>query len=251
MSRLSRKLSRGEIVRGVGASTFAPSVVETAGKARMDYVWLDFEHKGPSAADSRALENLVRAADGVDTELLVRLPTAEPWLVRKVLDTGIQNLLLPRIETATEVREATRASTFEYDGAAGTRGGSISAATAWGQDGYEPTGDTPAVGVMLETAAAVENLEEILAVHGLAFGYLGSADLSVSLGYPFEMDHPAVEDAIATIKDTCETADVPLGRSVSYPQEVVEAVSNGWQLLRYGDDLTALRRRIARFEQHL
>lgn len=251
MGRLGRRLSEGELVRGVGATTFDPAVVETAGDAGMDFVWLDFEHKGPSPSDSRTLENLVRAAERTETELLVRTPTAEPWLVRRVLDAGVSNLLLPRVESAAEVRRAIHASAFDYDDGPGGRGGAVSFASGWGREGYEPADDSPTVGVMLETAAAVEHLTEILAVPGLDFAYLGPADLSISLGRPFETDHPEVRDAIDAIRTECEAANVPLGRSVSDPEAVPDAVEDGWQLLRYGDEIAALRQRLTEFDSHL
>lgn len=247
MSRLGQRLSEGKLLRGVGASTFAPAVVETAGAAGMDFVWLDLEHKGPSPADSHALEELVRAAGSADTELLVRLPSTEPWLVRKVLDAGVSNVLLARVETASELRRGVRATEFVYDDEPGGRGGAVSLASDWGRTDYEPRGD-PAVGAMLETASAVENLEAILEVPGLDFAYLGAADLSISLGHPFETDHPAVEEAVDSVREGCEEAGVPLGQSVDDPEAATAAVEEGWQLLRYTDDLSALRRRLAEFD---
>ena len=251
MGRVGRRLSDDQIVRGVGATTFDPAVVETAGSAGMDFVWLDLEHKGPSPSDSNALENLVRAAERSDTELLVRPPTPEPWLVRKILDAGVSNLLLPRVESADEVRQAIRATEFVYADAPGGRGGAVSFASDWGREGYEPDENSPTVGVMFETAAAVEQLEEILAVPGLAFVYLGPADLSISLGHPFETDHPSVREAVKSIRQGCEEADIPVGRSVAEPEAVADAVDEGWQLLRYVDEIDALRQRLAEFDANV
>lgn len=251
MSDLGRRLSEGGLVRGVGATSFATAVVETAGDAGMDFVWLDLEHKGPSPADSQVLENLVRAAERVDTELLVRLPNGEPWLVRKTLDAGVSNLVIPRVETASEVRRAIRAAEFVYEDAPGGRGGAVSFASDWGRDGYEPRQESPAVGVMVETELAVENLTDILSVPGLDFTYLGAADLSISLGHPFETDHPTVASTVNSIREQCVEADVALGRSVGDPVSVSDAVEEGYQLLRYADDVSALRRTLSRFEDQL
>ena len=251
MGRLGRRLSDGELVRGVGVTTFDPAVVETAGDAGMDFVWLDFEHKGPSPSDSPTLENLARAAERTETELLVRTPTAEPWLVRRVLDAGVSNLLLPRVTSAAEVRRTTHATAFDYDGSPGGRGGAVSFASGWGREGYEPANDSPTVGVMLETAEAVEHLTEILAVPGLDFAYVGQVDLSISLGHSFETDHPEVREAINAIRTECEAANVPLGRSVSDPEAVPDAVDDGWQLLRYADEIDALRQRLAEFDANV
>lgn len=248
MSSLKQALSRGEVVCGAGATTFAPAIVETYGAAGMDFVWIDFEHKGPSSSDGRTLENLVRAAECAGTELLVRLPRLDPALARKVLDAGVQNVLFPRVKTAVEVRRIARATTFVYDGEPGERGVANARASNWGAGGFEPANDPPGFGVMIETARAVENLEAILSVPGLDFAYLGPADLSISLGYPFETDHPEVRDAIDIIRTECDEVGVPLGRSVNDPAVVQDAVDEGWQLLRYGDEIDALRQRLAEFD---
>lgn len=251
MSDLTRMLDEGAVVQGAGATTFAPAIVETYGSAGMDFVWLDFEHKGPSPADSHTLEHLVRAAEYADTELLVRLPTPEPWLVRKVLDAGVQNVLLSRVETATEVRGAARAMAFTYDDGPGARGVANSRDSDWGYGGYEPGTDDPGLGVMLETAEAVENVEDIVSSPGVDFAYLGSYDLAVSLGHPFQTEHPEVDEAVATIRAACEAAATPLGRSVSKPDSVASAVEDGWRLLRLGDEITAVRRALTEFTEAL
>lgn len=265
MSELAERLRDGEVVRGMGATAFAPALVEVYGNLGLDFVWLDFEHKGPSPADSHALENLVRAADGTGTELLVRLPTGDPWLVRKVLDTGVANLLVPRVETAAEIRKVARAMSFtgeeaaggeagdgnEAENVTGDRGVGNSRASGWGGEGYEPGNRSPGLGVMVETAAAVERIDEILSVPALDFVYLGAEDLAVSLGHPFETDHPEVGAAVDATTAACRDAGIPLGRSVGSPAAVSEAVAEGWRLLRYGDEMGAVRRAVADFEEGL
>lgn len=246
MSELSDRLAGGEVVCGAGASTFAPAVIEVYGALGLDYVWLDLEHKGPSPGDSHAIERLVRTAEAADLELLVRLPTGAPWLVRKVLDTGVSNLLLARVETAAEVRRAARAATVAYDDEPGARGIGVSRASGWGSGGYEPTNDAPGLGVMVETAAAIDDIDDILAVPELDFAYPGAADLAVSLGHPFEPDDAVVQEALATVTEACRDAGVPLGRSVTAAESVPDLVEEGWQLLRFWDELAAARRSLAR-----
>lgn len=60
------------------------------------------------------------------------------------------------------------------------------------------------VGVIIETAAAIENLVEILTVPQLGFLFVGPLDLSVSLGYPREIDHPDMQEPDETVKSKDE-----------------------------------------------
>lgn len=72
---LREALENDEVVYGARASTFSPTVIEVYGTLGVDFVWLDFEHMGPSPYDSRVFEDLTRAADAGGTELFVRLPS--------------------------------------------------------------------------------------------------------------------------------------------------------------------------------
>ena len=102
--QLRRRTRRGGTVIGASSETFSPPAIEVFGALGLEDVWLDFEHGEPSPYDSTALEELSRAAESADIELLVRLPAPELPLIRKVLDAGVRTILLPRIETGTELR---------------------------------------------------------------------------------------------------------------------------------------------------
>jgi 2-dehydro-3-deoxyglucarate aldolase len=94
---------------------------------------------------------------------------------------------------------------------------------------------------MIETAAAVENVEELAAVPELGFAFVGPADLSVSLGHPFEKDHPEVRDAIETVREACLDADVPLGWVTDDTDDAADAIERGYRLLRIGDEVASAR----------
>lgn len=241
---LRTAIDRDEPALGAAAATYAPTVVETFGAIGLDFVWVDFEHAGPSPYDSPALENLTRAAEVAGTELLVRLPAPDPHLVRKVLDAGVTTILLPRIETAEEVRRVADAAHYTYEGAPGDRGIGIGRASGWGADlgeYVEEADDAVVIGAMIENRRAVENLEEILSVPGLDFAFVGPADLSVSLGRPMEKSHPDVQAAVDRIEETVGESPVALAGIRNDPAEAAAAIESGYRLLRIGGDLSAAR----------
>jgi len=71
-------IENDETVFGAACGTFSPTVIELLGNLGLDFVWLDFEHGGPSPYDSTVFEELTRAAEAGDIELLVRIPKPEP-----------------------------------------------------------------------------------------------------------------------------------------------------------------------------
>ena len=238
---LRRRLRADETVFGARASTLSPALVEVYGALGFDFVWLDFEHTGESALDSPVFEHLSRAAAAADTSLVVRLPNGDPELIRKVLDTGVRTVLVPRVETAAEVREAVRASRFRYEGG-GKRGVSHGRSSDWGLSvDTEREDDTVLVGAMIETREAVENLEGILSVPELGFVYVGPGDLSAAYGVPGDADHPEVQSAIGTVEDACAAAGVPAGRSAATTEGGAELLASGYRLVRLGDEVSAVR----------
>lgn len=94
---------------------------------------------------------------------------------------------------------------------------------------------------MLETEAALANVDEILSVPELGFAKIGAGDLSVSLGQPQKYDHPDVREAIETFEKRCDSADIPLGRGVSSTPEAKRALEKGYRLLDVGGDVGILR----------
>jgi len=241
---LRASIEDDEPALGAGTGTYAPAAVETFGAVGLDFVWVDLEHAGPSPDDARVLADLTRAAEAAGVELLVRLPSGDPPLIRKVLDAGVRTILVPRVETAAEVREAVRAARFEYDGEPGGRGIGVGRTATWGADldDHAPREDAETlVGVMIENRTAVENLEGILSVPELGFAFVGPADLSVSFGRPMETDHPDVRDAVAGVEDAVRASDVALGGIFDDPAAATAAIDDGYRIVRVGGDLSAAR----------
>ncbi len=243
---LAATLESGGVALGLLDNTYSPTLVEFYGELDLDFVWLDLEHGGPDPWDANRMENLLRAAERTDLELLVRLPDTDPTLVRKALDLGTRNVFLPRVETATEVREAVKSARFRYDSNPGNRGLGSPRARRWGLvDDYIDTEDRETiVGVTIETEASVRNLDDILSVPELGFVFIGPLDLSVSLGYPGEIDHPAVRDAVETVRSSAVEAGIPVGGLGFGIDDVNEKAANGYQILNLGSTTGALKQTI-------
>ncbi|MDS0279412.1 aldolase/citrate lyase family protein [Halomicroarcula sp. S1AR25-4] len=243
---LADTLESGDAALGLLDNTYSSTLVEFCGDLGLDFVWLDLEHGGPDPWDAAAMEDLLRAAERTGIELLVRLPDTDPTLVRKVLDLGVRNVFLPRVETAAEVREAVESARFRYDGGPGKRGLGAPRARRWGlADDYAATEDAETlVGTTVETEAAVDDLSEILAVPELGFVFVGPLDLSVSLGHPGELDHPDVQEAVERVRAAAIDAGIPVGGLGFGMDDVNEKVADGYQLLNLGSTTGALKQTV-------
>lgn len=242
---LPDRIGDEEVLIGAGAASFSPTVVEAFGGIGLDFAWIDLEHSGISPWDSTAVEELVRAGETADIELVVRIPTGEPALVRKVLDAGVRNIVIPRVEGPAEVERAVRAARFTYEGEPGERGVGLGRVNRWGEsvDPDYPAREDQAVsiGVNIEQAAAIENLDEILTVPELGFVFLGHYDLSISMGYTDPSVEP-VQAAIATFEETAREAGITFGRSIGPETSEVQArIDAGYDMLLTGNELVAAR----------
>ena len=85
--------------------------------------------------------------------------------------------------------------------------------------------------VQVETAEAVENLSEIVAVEGVDVIFIGPTDLSHSLGLPGEMTHPRVQETFQQIVDVVNASDVALGTLVRDVESAREWLARGAQYL--------------------
>jgi len=219
-------------------------MIEVYGRLGLDFVWIDLEHGGPSGDDAGPLGDYVRAAEAGGIEPMIRLPSGRGQVIRKALDAGVRTVLIPRVETAEEVRAAVKAARFSYDGGAGERGSASGRAANWGAkpDDYAEFEDaTTTVGVMIENETAVANLDDILAVPELGFVFIGPGDLSISMGHPFDTGHPDVQAAIQEVRDACLDAGVPVGRIANGVEKATAAIEDGYRIVRLGGDMASVR----------
>lgn len=243
MSNPLANIAEDEIIIGAQAATLSPATIEVYGYLGLDFVWLDLEHKGTSSANSDSLANLVRAAESTGTTLMARPNSNDPHMIRKMLDTGLQTIVIPRIRTAAEVREAISAARFTYEGSPGDRGSSLSRASHWGQTpvNYAQEEDSEViVGVLIENVDAVNNIDEILSVPELGFIRIGTGDLSVSAGHPMERNHPDVQELVNQVETACQEHTIPLSGKAHGLQESEQALEEGYQIITIGNDLSMI-----------
>src|SRR5439155_9621410 len=125
-NRMKGVLDSGGVALGFGVLTFSPAVIEVAGRAGVDFIWLDLQHTGFSPYDSIAMENLVRAAENAGVAVLVRLPENNAAMIAKILDTGAHSILVPDIENKDETVKAVAAAKYEIKSFPSIRGAPVS-----------------------------------------------------------------------------------------------------------------------------
>lgn len=228
-NKLKQRLQDGQAVFGVMITFPSATMVEMLGHLGFDWVLIDNEHGSITVDNS---EDLVRAAEITGMAPIVRPVGNKPEIIAPFLDRGAWGVQIPHVNTAEEARAAVDAVKYPPVGHRGLFSGSrpgeygFAGATA---DYVDEANRNTLVCLMIEEAEAVENLEEMVTVDGVDVFFIGSGDLSASMGYPGQQTHPEVqalmEKGITTIREagkiagcSCPDSYVPkfLGMGVQY-----------------------------------
>jgi 2-keto-3-deoxy-L-rhamnonate aldolase RhmA len=178
---------------GVRTQLCSPIVAEALGFCGFDYVYIDMEH---SPNDLMSVLHQCQALAGTGAHPVVRLPTNDVSTIQSLLDIGVENLVVPLVETAEEARKAASAMRYPPDGIRsaarshrGNRYGTL--------DGYRDLAARRlCLVVQIESRAAVGRIADIAAVDGVDGLLFGPADLAADLGHFGKTEHPEVVDMI-------------------------------------------------------
>ena len=234
---LKRRVLAGEPVYGAWLSLADAAVAELLAHAGYDFLILDQEH-GPGSLETAA--DVMRAAEAAGCPLVVRVPWNEPVVVKRVLDAGATTVLFPFVQDAQEAAAAVAATRYPPDGIRGMAG--MSRATHYGTRADYPRHANREVGVIvqLETADALDRLDEIAAVPGVDALFVGPADLSASMGYVGQSLHPAVMDRMARAARRAAELGKPIGTLGMNAQALVQYRALGYCFVALGADLGLL-----------
>ncbi len=193
---LLARANAGESLIGIGVPPSSPTLVEFAGFAGFDFVFIDV-HQG--AIDLESCENMVRAAEVSGVAPIIRLYKNDPTLIPGFMDMGAAGVIVPHLNTAEQARAVAEQARFRPNG---RRGSNMAARAA--RYGFVPSAreyqdqvnrDAIIIG-MIEEKQAVNNLPAILDVPGIDMLMIGMMDLAESLGVAGQWDHPTVQQAV-------------------------------------------------------
>jgi 4-hydroxy-2-oxoheptanedioate aldolase len=206
---LKRALREGRPQIGLWSSFPTHQTVEVLAGAGFDWLLLDGEH-GP--AELSSIHNQLQAVVGGTAAPVVRPPWNDAVLLKRLLDLGVQNFLVPMVQDAGEARRAVAATRYPPQG---IRGVAVATrANAFGRvtDYLRRANDEICLHVQIETRRAVEQIEAIAAVDGVDGLFIGPSDLAADLAQLGHSAHPdvraAIDDAIRRIVATGKAAGI-------------------------------------------
>ena len=212
-----------------------PSVLsaEVMARAGWDSITIDMQH---GTADYADLLTLLPVIQQTDTVALVRVPWNRPDDIMRALDAGALGIIAPMIDSVADAKALVDACLYAPEGARSF--GPIRARLAYG-DSYAAKANANILPIaMIETKAALEQLDDILQVPGLGGIYIGPADLSLVHGLPpaFDREEPEMLKIIEHILDRAKAFGVPAGIHCGSADYAKRMQKLGFSLVTIGSD---------------
>ena len=239
IDRFKERLAAGELIIGTGLAIADPLVSEALADS-VDFLWIDQEHAPLSPESLRVHILAIRSRS---KPALVRVAGAGPEQIKPVLDAGAHGIVVPQLESAEQVRQAVAQCRYPPTG---RRGFGPLIPTDYGRqgEGYVARANAGVfAAVMIETAGAVAEIDEIVAIPGLDSLVLGPYDLSGSLGMLGDVEHPTVVAAMEKVIAAARAAGVYVGSGMPLDAGfAANQVRRGVQWLQMGGDFELLIR---------
>ena len=238
-NRFKQRLRAGEQQVGLWSSLSSAAATEILADSGFDWILIDTEHapnETPMVADQ------LRAASLGSASPVVRPAWNDAVILKRLLDVGVQTLLVPFVQTAEEATRAVAATRYPPRGMRGVA--SVHRANRYGRvpDYFARSDDEICVLVQLETRAAVEALEDIAAVDGVDGVFIGPSDLAASLGYLGNNAHPEVRSTIERACSRAQAVGKPIGILAPIESDARAYLDMGFAYVAVGSDVVVLRK---------
>ena len=198
-----------------------------------DSLTIDLQH---GVVDYQAMVGMLQAISTTNTVPVVRVPWLEPGALMKALDAGAYGVICPMVNTR---EDAQRLVAYTHYAPRGTRSfGPVRALLYGGADYPQQANDTIVTFAMIETAQALDNLDDILSVEGLDAVYIGPSDLSLALGCRpvFDDVDPPVAQAIDHILARAKAHGLVAGIHNGDPDVALGRIAKGFQFVTLSSD---------------
>jgi 4-hydroxy-2-oxoheptanedioate aldolase len=235
-SRLQQALASKPQVWGGWITGPSFSGPEEFARAGYDYVGFDTQHGYLDDADVAVI---LRRLEHVPIATAVRLASADPAPIGRVLDAGADAIIVAMVDRPEQAAAAVAATRYAPDGVRSF--GPLRASL-----GHVPAVLQSRVSVfaMIETAAGLAAVDDICTVPGLSGVYVGPADLAISLGAGVAKatSNPQVRDAITRVQRAATASGVVAGIHAGDGVTGKELAALGFQMITLAPESQALRR---------
>jgi 2-keto-3-deoxy-L-rhamnonate aldolase RhmA len=193
-NHFKRALADNRLQYGYWMALANAYTAEICASAGFDWLLIDGEH---APNDIRSILAQLQALAPYPSHAVVRPIEGNAANIKQLLDIGAHNLLIPMVETAEQAAQIVSATRYPPAGVRGV-GAAIARSSRWlALDNYDHDIENEiCLLLQIESAAGLDNLDEILEVDGYDGIFIGPSDLAASLDHIGNSRHPEVQAAI-------------------------------------------------------
>ena len=203
--RLKRRVKNGDLLLvGCIMDCRSGAAVEMYHECGYDLVMIDREH---TALNSETILEHIRLARALDIPTMIRVADHSYHEFNRFLDQALDGIMVPRIRTRADTEQVINTVKYPPLGQRGLGGSTCPVAKylGWSKlgDQIDHVNNDLVVGIQIETAEALANVDEILSVPGIDMAVVGNDDLSIGMGIPGQFDSSEYLQAVETVIAAC------------------------------------------------
>jgi 2-dehydro-3-deoxyglucarate aldolase len=237
-NRFRQDVIAGKTLIGCWCALGSPITTEVLGLAGFDWLLLDGEH---APNDVLSFIPQLMALKDSPSAPVVRPPWNDTVVIKRLLDAGFYNFLIPFVQSADDARRAVAATRYPPEGVRGVSVAQRNNRYGTVKNYMEIINDNITVLVQIESRAALEAIDGICAVPGIDGIFIGPSDLAAGLGHPGEASHPDVQAAMRHVFDRAVGHGKPIGILAPAQEDARRYMAMGATFVAVGSDLGLFR----------
>lgn len=238
---IKSRLAAGETVVNAWLSIGSSYSAEGVGHTGVHSVTVDLQHGMFGFAEALHMLQAISATPAVP---LVRVSGLDPAQIMHVLDAGAFGVICPMISTPEQAAAFVSACRYPP---VGTRSFGPSRGLLYGGPDYVAHANETVMAIpMIETAEAVDRIDEILAVPGIDMIYIGPNDMAFAIDGHVRAPRPGSEKAMSHVLARAAAHAVPVGIFCADASDAAQRVAQGYALVTPGNDFGHLTQSVAR-----
>ncbi len=223
---------------GMWVCSGSPLIAEICAGGGLDWLLIDMEH-APNGLESVLVQ--LQAVAAYPITPVVRVPSADPVVIKQVLDLGAGTILVPIVNSAAEAEAVVAAAHYPPRGRRGV-GSALARSARWNRiDGYLRDPQVSVL-VQIETLDAVGAAGAIAGTDGVDGVFVGPSDLAASMNLIGQQTHPDVVEAVLQAFTGVRSAGKPFGVNAFDPSMAEQYLRAGASFVLVGADVALLAR---------
>jgi len=230
---IKQKISEGKPSIGVWQGLANPGISEILADAGFDWIVLDTEH------GYYTLESLISCLDAMrrtEVSPIIRVLENRPSIIKQILDLGPEGIIIPMVNSVEDARSAVTACKYPPEGIRGVGAGRAARYGGKFMENLQTANGNILVVIQIEHIRAVENIDEIVKVEGVDCIFIGTMDLSASMGIVGQTTHPELIKAVEKVNAAGKRAGIATGMWCRNEEHTLEMIGKGMQFIAYSED---------------